>query len=126
MSLLDTLLQQAGGSDALAGLAGKLGLPADQVQSLGNSLLAKMQGGASAEQAAADTAAEAGVDADQLHAMVPAIADHVGADGADGLMAKLGGTGGILGSVGAMLDRDGDGSPLNDVLGMAKGLFGKT
>jgi hypothetical protein len=24
-----------------------------------------------------------------------------------------------------MLDRDGDGNPLNDVMGMAKGLFGK-
>jgi hypothetical protein len=49
------------------------------------------------------------------------------ADGAGGIMDKLGcltGAGGIMGTVTGMLDRDGDGNPLNDVMGMAKGLFG--
>ena len=57
MSLLSSILQQVEGSDALAGLAAKVGLPADQVQSIGDSLLAKIQGGSTPEQAAADTAA---------------------------------------------------------------------
>ena len=30
-----------------------------------------------------------------------------------------------LAGIAGMLDRDGDGNPLDDVLGMAKGLFGK-
>jgi hypothetical protein len=127
MSLLGSLLQQVEGSDALASLAAKVGLPADQVQSIGDSLLAKIQGGSTAEQAAADTAAETGADPDQVQAMIPAIADHVGADGASGIMDKLGGmagASGIMGTVTGMLDRDGDGNPLNDVMGMAKGLFG--
>ncbi len=127
MSLLGSLLQQVEGSDALASLAAKVGLPANQVQSIGDSLLAKMQGGSTPEQAAADTASETGADPDQVQAMIPAIADHVGADGAGGIMDKLGGltgAGGIMGTVTGMLDRDGDGNPLNDVMGMAKGLFG--
>jgi hypothetical protein len=78
MSLLGSLLQQVEGSDALASLAAKVGLPANQVQSIGDSLLAKMQGGSTPEQAAADTASETGADPDQVQAMIPAIADHVG------------------------------------------------
>jgi len=30
----------------------------------------------------------------------------------------------VLSGITSTLDRDGDGNPLNDVLGMAKGLFG--
>ena len=124
MSLLDTLLQTAENSGALAQLAAKVGLPADQVQSVSETLLAKMQGGSTPEQAAADTAAETGMDPSQVTAMGSAIADHVGADGAGGLMEKLGGSAGIMSTVSGLLDRDGDGNPINDIMGMAKGLFG--
>ena len=127
MSLLSSILQQVEGSDALAGLAAKVGLPADQVQSIGDSLLAKIQGGSTPEQAAADTAAETGADPSHVESVSAAVADQVGADGAGGIMDKLNGmagAGGIMGTVTGLLDRDGDGNPLNDVMGMAKGLFG--
>jgi hypothetical protein len=39
--------------------------------------------------------------------------------------AKTGLDTGILGQILGMLDRDGDGNPLNDISGIAKGLFGK-
>jgi hypothetical protein len=35
-----------------------------------------------------------------------------------------GGPGGLLGQIGGMFDRDGDGNPLNELGGIAKGLFG--
>ena len=41
--------------------------------------------------------------------------------GLEGILAGLGGAGGIA----AMFDRDGDGNPLNDVANAAKGLFGR-
>lgn len=127
MSLLGSLLQQVEGSDAMAGLAAKVGLPADQVQSIGDTLLAKIQGGSTPEQAAAETAAETGADPSHVDSVSAAVAEHVGADGVGGLMGKLGGlagAGGVMGTVTGMLDRDGDGNPLNDMLGMAKGFFG--
>ncbi|MEO6716564.1 MAG: hypothetical protein ABIM50_04870 [Novosphingobium sp.] len=43
------------------------------------------------------------------------------AGGLGGILAGLGGMGGIA----SMLDRDGDGNPLNDIAGMAGGFFGK-
>ena len=64
------------------------------------------------------------MDPSQVTAMGSAIADHVGADGAGGLMEKLGGASGIMTTVSGLLDRDGDGNPINDIMGMAKGLFG--
>lgn len=41
------------------------------------------------------------------------------------IVAAIGGEG-SLGNFAAMIDRDGDGNPLNDIMGMAKGLFGRS
>ncbi|MFM7404730.1 MAG: hypothetical protein ACKO1N_11745 [Erythrobacter sp.] len=41
------------------------------------------------------------------------------------LMGKVQGAGALAG-LGALLDADKDGNPLNDIVGMAKGLFGKS
>ena len=115
MSLLDSILQQVEGSDAVAGLAAKVGLPMGQVQSIGDSLRTQLGGDATAEPAAELVPA----DADGA-----AVADQAEASG--GLMDKLNGmagAGGVAGAVSGMLDRDGDGNPINDVLGFAKGLF---
>ena len=43
------------------------------------------------------------------------------AGGLGGILSGLGGAGGIA----SMLDRDGDGNPLNDLAGLAGSLFGK-
>ncbi|MGY4395954.1 hypothetical protein ACVWZA_001127 [Sphingomonas sp. UYAg733] len=57
------------------------------------------------------------------------IVGHIGDEGSLGQFASLlgasGGAGGVMGKVGGMLDRDGDGNPLDDLAGLAGGLFGK-
>jgi hypothetical protein len=58
------------------------------------------------------------------------IVSHIGGEGAlarfSDLLGGAGGAGGIMGTVSGMLDRDGDGNPINDVGGMLGGLFGGT
>ncbi len=41
------------------------------------------------------------------------------------IVGAIGGEG-SLANFASMIDRDGDGNPVNDILGMAKGLFGKS
>jgi len=41
------------------------------------------------------------------------------------IVGAIGGEG-SLGQFASMLDQDGDGNPINDLMGMAKGLFGKS
>lgn len=91
MSLLGSILQQVEGSEAVAGLAAKVGISTDQIQSVGNTLEAQIEGTGTVDPAAP---------------------------------AAAGATSGVMGTVSGLLDRDGDGNPLNDVLGMAKGFFG--
>lgn len=95
MGMLDDLLAQAGGN--IAGLAGNTGLDAGALGALLPQLLQAVQGAG-------------------------------GAGGAlEQVMAGLGGSqsggagSGMLGQVAGMLDRDGDGNPINDIMGM----FGK-
>ena len=40
------------------------------------------------------------------------------------MLGQFGGPEAILGQLGGFLDRDGDGNPLNELSGLAKGLFG--
>jgi hypothetical protein len=108
MSILDGLLGQ------VDDIAAKLGLPADQAKNLVGGLAEKLQNGGDITQTLTETAAKFGVSTESLQSLT-------GAEGPlGGLMSKLGGAGGLLGG----LDKDGDGNPLNDLAGMAKGLFG--
>jgi hypothetical protein len=104
MSLLDGLLGNIGG------LAEKLGLPADKVQGLTESVQAKMAAGG-----------------DQMTALKEAAAEHgVSMESLQGLLSNPGETiANLKDSVMGVLDKDGDGNPLNDLGGMVKGLFGK-
>lgn len=116
MGLLDGLLGKAGGID-LAALAGQVGLSVDDLKTGGESMLGRLaQGGTDAGGAAAHAAAETGIDVAKLQALLPALAGQLGETDVNGIVGKLGG----------LLDRDGDGSPLNDIAGFAKGLFGKS
>ncbi|SNS29928.1 hypothetical protein SAMN06295912_10431 [Sphingomonas laterariae] len=120
MGLLDGLLGQAGNVDIDA-LAGQLGMSPDELRTGGETLLGKLAGGGQDNaQAAMSAAAETGLPLDKLQALLPALASQLGEGGIDGLLAKLGGADGLLG----MLDRDGDGNPINDIAGIAKGLLG--
>jgi len=104
MSILDSLL---GNVD---GIAEKLGLPADKAQELASGLTEKLgEEGGDKMQAVQDLAEEHGVSVDSLKEMLSGE-----------------GEGGIMGSITGMLDKDGDGSVIDDLGDMAKGLFGKS
>ena len=121
MGILDGLLGQAGKLD-LGALAAQVGLSPEELANGGEALLSKLAGGGvDAGDAAQHAAAETGISADKLQALIPALAAHLGSEGGiQGLLGQLTGSGGLL----ASLDKDGDGNPLNDITGMAKGLFG--
>jgi hypothetical protein len=130
MGMLDELLAQAGGNIDIAGLAGKAGLDPAMVQgALGQLLPQIADPGVNNAQAVADVASSTGLNAGALGALLPQLLQAVqGAGGQGGALEQVmaglnggGGAGGLLGQVGGMLDRDGDGNPINDIIGM----FGK-
>ncbi len=106
MGVLDGLMQQFGGVGNIADLAGKVGLSEEQVQTAMAALgKAHPEPGNTVETAAAAT----GLSQEKLQGLVGAI-------GGDSMLDKVSG----------FLDRDGDGGIMDDVAGMAKGLFGKS
>ena len=106
MGILDGILGQITGNADVANLAAKVGLSPEHVESA-VSALAKFHpaAGDTAEAAAAHT----GLPLDKIQEVL----GHIGGEGA---LAKYAG----------MLDRDGDGNPVNDIANMASGLFGKS
>jgi hypothetical protein len=102
MSMFDGILGN------LDEIAAKVGLPADQVKAMTETLGSKIGAGGDHVSALAETAEEHGVSMEKLQDML------AGVGGPDMLMAKLSG----------FLDRDGDGNPLNELGSLAKGLFG--
>ena len=118
MGLLDNLLGQNGNID-LGALGQQVGLDPDQVRSGMEAMLSRIGGGQTGEQAAEGAAAETGLSLESLQALLPALSAHLGEGGVEGLMARLTGEGGLLSG----FDRDGDGNPINDLTGMARGLF---
>lgn len=116
MSLLDGILGQVTQKADIANLAAKVGLTPQHVESAVQAL-------AQAHPLAADTAeaaaAKTGLPVDKLQEII----GHIGGEGSLGRFAELlqGQAGGVLGA----LDRDGDGNPINDLAGLASGLFGK-
>jgi hypothetical protein len=122
MGLLDGLLGQVAGNVDITNLATKVGLTPEQVEGAVTALgQAHPEPGDTVETAAAST----GLSTDVLQQIV----GHIGGEGSLGQFASLlgaaGGTGGLMGKVTGMLDRDGDGNPLNDIAGLASGLFSK-
>lgn len=106
MGLLDGLLGQLAGSDQVAGMAAKFGLSEDQVQSAVAALgQAHDQPGDTVETAAAST----GLPTEALQGIL----GHIGGEDA-------------LGKISSLVDRDGDGNPLNDLAGFAGKLFGRS
>jgi hypothetical protein len=121
MGILDGLLGNAAGNIDIADLASKVGLTPDDLKNGAESMLSKLAGGShDAASAATATAAETGISLDSLTSLLPTLAASFGHADVGGLLGSLQGSGGLLSS----LDKDGDGNPLNDIAGMAKGLFG--
>jgi len=116
MSLFDSILSQVGGNIDVASLASKVGLdPATTEQAIAALSKAHVQDGDTVTTAAAQT----GLDSSVLSQVV----SHLGGEGSLGQFAQMAAqhpqAAGLLGA----LDRDGDGNPLNDMAGLAKGLF---
>lgn len=121
--MLDGLLGQVAQNVDVKNLAAKVGLSPEQaeaaVQALGQAHTAP---GDTVQTAAQST----GISTDVLQQIV----GHIGGEGSLAQFASLlggaggAGTGGMLGQISGMLDRDGDGNPINDLAGMAGGLFG--
>lgn len=103
--MFDKILSQVTGNPTVANMAEKLGIDPEQaaqaVAALGES---HQEEGDTVELAAAKTGMDTGV----LNQIKDAI-------GGEGSLAKFA----------SMIDKDGDGNPLNDIAGMASGLFGK-
>ncbi len=105
MSIFDQILGMAQDNPMVKSLAEKVGIdPAQAAQAVAALGESHGEAGDTVELAAAKT----GMSPDMLNN----IKDQLGGDGA-------------LGKVAGMLDRDGDGNPLNDIAGMASGLFGR-
>lgn len=122
MGLLDGILGQVAGNLDIGALAGKVGLPPElaekAVAALGK---AHPEPGSTIDSAAART----GIDAGTLGQIV----EQLGGEGALGQVSEMiQNNPQVAQSIFGMLDRDGDGNPLNDLGGLADlagGLLGK-
>ncbi len=118
MGLLDGVLGQLGGANVGA-LAEKFGLPPELAE---KAVAALGQSHAEPGDTIAGAAAKTGLDAGMLGQMAEQLGGEGGLEKLNGMMKDNPALSGVLG----MLDRDGDGNPLDDIAGMAKGLFGKS
>lgn len=118
MGLLDGILGQMAGNLDVAAIAGKVGIdPALAEKAIAALGQAHPQPGDTIETAARRT----GLDTGTLGQIAAQLGGEGGLGKLSGLIADNPQLSGVLG----MLDRDGDGNPLNDIAGLASGLFGK-
>lgn len=116
MSILDGLLGQVSGSPEIANLAAKVGIdPAVAEKAVAALGAAHSQPGDTVDTAAAQT----GIDTGTLTQIV----EHMGGESALGHFSQIMASHPQAAGLVNQLDRDGDGNPLNDVMGIAKGLF---
>lgn len=118
MSVLNSIFGQFGQHVDVANMAEKLGIdPAlaeKAITALGQS---HQEAGDTIEGAAAKTGLDTGV--------LGQIVEQIGGEGSLGQFAQTLKDHPQASGLFAMLDRDGDGNPVNDIAGIAKGLFGK-
>lgn len=105
MGLLESIMGQLGGGGQITELAGKLGLSESQVQMAMAAL-----GKAHAEPG--DTVADASA------------ATGIAPDALQNLIGQIGGENALT-NISKMIDRDGDGNPVNDLMGIASKLFSR-
>ncbi|WP_420143901.1 hypothetical protein [Sphingobium sp.] len=103
--MFDNIMGKLGGLEAIAA---QIGLSPQQMQGLMTEISAKIGSGDTSVSALAEVATEHGVSADKLQE----------------LLGQFGGPEAIMGKLGGFFDKDGDGNPLNELGGIAKGLFG--
>ena len=126
MSVLEKIMDMLPENFSLEEIAEKAGMTVEEAKKGGEALFAKLRDGSTDKMTAIkEAAAEAGVDAEKLKGLLPALAEKAGLDGEGSLMDKLTGKEGLLGKATSFLDRDGDCNPINDITNMAKGFFKK-
>lgn len=120
MSIFDNILGQLGTPADIKNLAAKVGIdPAMAEKAIGALAAAHPAPGNTVSTAAAKT----GLDASTLEQIV----GHIGGEGSLGRFATMvGDHPDAMAKVADFFGKDGDGNPLNDLAGMAKGLFGKS
>ncbi len=118
MSLFDSILSQVGSNFDVANMATKLGIdPAIAEKAIGALGKAHSEPGDTVATAAQATGVDAGI--------LSQIVGHIGGEGSLGQFAEMIKGNSALSGISGMLDKDGDGNPLNDLADMAKGMFGK-
>ncbi|WP_438731200.1 hypothetical protein ACR9YC_05995 [Parasphingorhabdus sp. DH2-15] len=120
MSMLDGVLKNLPvGADSIGEIAEKLGMDPSMVEK-GVAALGQSHGEDGDTMAAASE--KTGLDSGALSGIM----DQLGGEGGLGQISEmLGSDEGIMGKISGFLDQDGDGNPLNDVMGMAGKFFGK-
>ena len=130
MSLLDSLRSQLGGLD-LGAIGQQVGLTPEQVQTGAGALLPQIADpNIDNAQATAEVAAQTGIPHQSLVAMLSAIVGHAqaapGAADSSALSQIVAGMpqggagqqGGMFSGLMGLVDRDGDGNPINDITGL--------
>ena len=118
MGIFDSILSQAGHAD-VGNLASKLGLPPELAE---KAIAALGQSHAEPGDTIAGAAAKTGLDAGVLSQIV----EQLCGEGSLAQYARTLQDNPQLAGVFKWLDQDGDGNPIDDVLGMAGKLFGKS
>ena len=118
MGIFDSILGQAGQHADVGNLASKLGIDQDLAE---KAIAALGQSHHEPGDTIAGAAAKTGIDSGLLGQIV----EQIGGEGSLGQYAQMLQDNPQAASVFKWLDKDGDGNPLDDLAGMAKGLFGK-
>jgi LysM repeat protein len=118
MSLLDSILGQVSQHVDVANLASKVGIdPAMAEKAIAALGVSHQEPGDTVEGAAAKT----GLDVGTLNQIV----EQIGGEGSLGQFAQMLKDNPQVAGIAGMLDKDGDGNPINDVIGMASSFFKK-
>ncbi len=118
MSLLDSILGQVGQNMDIAGIAGRLGIDPSVAEQAVSALAAAHPQPGDTVDAASD---QTGIDSGTMTQVLEQLGGNAALGQLNQVMANHPQAAGLLN----MLDRDGDGNPINDIVGMASGLFGK-
>lgn len=118
MGIFDSILGQVSQHADIGNLASKLGIDPAMVE---KAVAALGQSHSEPGDTVAGAAAKTGLDT----AVLTQIVEQIGGEGALGKYAQILQDNPMAKSVFGSLDKDGDGNPLNDLAGMAAGLFGK-
>jgi hypothetical protein len=118
MGIFDSILGQLGEHADVGNLASKLGIEPAMAE---KAIAALGQSHGEPGDTIAGAAAKTGLDAGTLNSIV----QQIGGEGSLGKYAQMLQDNPIASGLLGKLDADGDGNPINDIVGMASGLFGK-